>query len=77
LDIDLFNQSGFKFFSRPVRIFNRRPAHEILELDGRLGGTPRLFHNAKIQDLVGLAVNFHRQTVLDVGRVHRHHTSYY
>jgi len=73
LRVRLFNHGRFEFFSRSVRVFQRIAAHEVLELDGGLGGAAGLLHDGKAEDLVGFAVEFHRETIFNVGRVNGGH----
>jgi hypothetical protein len=68
----LFNQCRFEFFTRSVRIFDGGAAHQILELDGGLGGTSCLLHDGKGNDLVGFLVNLNRHAILNVGGIDGH-----
>mmetsp|Transcript_6732 Transcript_6732/g.19930 ORF Transcript_6732/g.19930 Transcript_6732/m.19930 type:complete len:256 (-) Transcript_6732:104-871(-) len=57
----------------PVRVLDGVSLHQILELDGSLGGAPRLLHDGERHDLVRLSVDLDRESVLDVGRVDGDH----
>lgn len=66
----LFNQGRFELFSTTVGVFQGVSSHEILELDGGLGGTTSLLHNTETQNLVGLSVQLDRHSILNVGSIH-------
>lgn len=64
------NLRSLKLLSTPVCVLNGSASLQVLELDGSLGSTTSLLHDGEVQDLVGLAVEFNSQPILDIGGVY-------
>jgi hypothetical protein len=70
----LFNHGLFELFSTAVGVFNGGALHEVLELDGSFGSSPRLLHDAEANDPVGFSIiQLHRHSILNIRRVNRRH----
>ena len=70
--VRLVNLGRFKLFTTSVRVFNGIASHQVLEFDCRLGGTTSLLHDAKIQHLVGLSIQFDGHSILDIRCINGH-----
>lgn len=72
LCLQLFNESGFKLFSRSVRVFDGRSFDQILEFNGGLGCSSGLLHNGESKYLVRFTFQFDGHAIFNLGRVDGH-----